>query len=77
MPRTPPKSSKTIKLLIEIDVERDEDRKLLFDMLQSCGLKLYKIGKALSSVERLDSSIKDIYAAKNAFLDSFMDAKGR
>lgn len=58
-------SSKKIKLLVDVDIQSEEDRELLVNMLKSYDFKLFRIGKKLYPISHLDPSVKDIYASKD------------
>lgn len=58
------KRSKDVKLLMDIDVESDEEKKQLFDILNFCGFKIYNIGKQIKLINKINEAEKDIYATK-------------
>jgi len=53
-----------IKLAMDVDVKSLGERNQLFDFLESCGFKIFRIGKELTPIEKIDEKIKDIYAMK-------------
>ena len=53
-----------LKIAMDVDVKGEEERQQLFDLLTSYGFKISKIGKKLEPIERIDETIKEIYAEK-------------
>jgi len=53
-----------LQLVMDVDVKSVEKRNKLFDFLESCGFKIFSIGKELTPIKKIDERIKDIYAIK-------------
>lgn len=53
-----------IKLAMDVHVQSSEEKNQLFDFLESCGFKIFAIGRELSPIEKTDEKTKDIYAMK-------------
>jgi FkbM family methyltransferase len=55
------KKSKNVKLFIDIDVKDKETKEKIFEFLNVRGFKMYKIGKNLEPIKRVDKISKNIY----------------
>ncbi len=55
------KKSKNVKIFIDIDVKDKETKKQIFEFLNLCGFQMYKIGKKLKPIKRVDKISKDTY----------------
>lgn len=53
-----------VKLAMDVDVKTTEEKSDLFNFLESCGFKIFRIGKELTPIERIDEKTKEIYATK-------------
>jgi FkbM family methyltransferase len=62
------KNNKDIKLILNIDVREERERNQLFNLLDSLGFKIYRIGKKLKKIDKIDDNCKDIYAIKTDLL---------
>lgn len=57
-------NKKNIKLIMDIDVRNSQKKNRLFTLLESHGFKIFRIGKELIPIEKIDERTKDIFAAK-------------
>ena len=46
--------SSNVSLLMDVDVFSNVEREELFELLNSCGFKIYRIGKELKPIEKAD-----------------------
>lgn len=53
-----------IKLAIDVDVESLDERIRLFNFLESRGFRIFRIGKELTPIDKIDEKTKGIYAMK-------------
>jgi len=53
-----------IKLAMEVDVKSLEEGNQLFNFLESCGFRIFRVGKELAPIEKIDEKTKEIYAMK-------------
>ena len=60
------RKSKKVKLLMDVDVQSESDKRQLFNLLSSWGFVIYKIGKHLKRIEKIDETVTDIYATKES-----------
>lgn len=44
--------SKNVRLLMDVDVVSNAERKELFELLKSCGFEIYRIGRALKPIKK-------------------------
>lgn len=52
------------KIVMDVDVRSLEERNQLSDFLKSCGFEIFRIGKELVSIEKIDEKTNEIYAIK-------------
>lgn len=58
------RESEDVKLIMDVDVGTEEERNQLLEFLSSCGLETYVISRELERIERIDETVKDIFAKK-------------
>lgn len=57
-------ASQNLKIAMDVDLKGKEQREQLFDLLTLCGYQIFKIGKTLEPIEKIDETVWDIYAEK-------------
>jgi FkbM family methyltransferase len=55
---------KNIKLIIDLDYRREQDKEIIFSKLHSWGFQIYNIGKKLTPVNRVEDAVMDVFAVK-------------
>jgi FkbM family methyltransferase len=64
-----------IKLAMDVDVKSSQERNQLFDFLKSCDFEVFRIGKELVPIRKIDKRTREIYALKHQAID--LSSKGR
>ena len=49
---------------MDVDLKTNHERKELFELLDSFGFKVFKIGKELKRIKMINEGVKEIFAIK-------------